>query len=71
MPARSDRTSPGSACWYRQPVLWLGMAVLAASLAGCIWLIALSMRHADTPLNTSHKVFGVPVSTHSSRSPQR
>ena len=25
--------------WYRQPVLWLGLAVLAGSIAGCIALI--------------------------------
>ena len=25
--------------WYRQPVLWLGIAVLLGSIAGCIALI--------------------------------
>jgi hypothetical protein len=69
MRARSDQTTPGSNAWFRQPVLWLGAAVFAASLAGCIWLIVLGMRHADTPLDTSHKVFGVPVSAHSSHHP--
>jgi len=25
--------------WYQPPVVWLGMAILVASLAGCIALI--------------------------------
>jgi hypothetical protein len=25
--------------WYRPPVMWLGLGVLVASLAGCIALI--------------------------------
>jgi hypothetical protein len=25
--------------WYRPPVVWLGVAVLVASIAGCIALI--------------------------------
>jgi hypothetical protein len=25
--------------WYRPPVMWLGIAVLLASIAGCIALI--------------------------------
>ncbi len=60
---------PRSHAWLRQPVLWLGAAVFAASLTGCIWLIVLGLHHTDTPLDTSHKVFGVPVSAHSSRHP--
>lgn len=51
--------------WYQQPVLWLGVAVFIASLAGCVWMIVLGVRHADTPLDTAHTVFGVPVSSHS------
>lgn len=55
-----------ASAWYRQPVVWLGIAVFAASLAGCVWLIVLGTRHADIPLETTHQVFGVPVSAHSS-----
>ena len=55
---------PGSA-WYQQPIVWLGMLVFVASMAGCIWLIVVGSRYADTPLDTSHTVFGVPVSSHS------
>lgn len=40
--------------WYRQPVLWLGAAILAASLAGCVWMIVLGARHADVPLEGIH-----------------
>jgi len=28
-----------SESWYQQPVLWLGLAVLVGSIAGCIALI--------------------------------
>jgi len=39
------------AAWYRQPVLWLGAAIFAASLFACIATIVLATRHADTPLD--------------------
>lgn len=57
---------PGGA-WYRQPFLWFGIAVFAASIAGCVWIIVAGVRSADTPLETSHTVFGVPASAHSSK----
>ncbi|SHM07644.1 hypothetical protein [Rhodanobacter sp. OK091] len=69
MPAANDIAARTASAWYRQPVLWLGIAVFFASMAGCVWLIVLGVRHADTPLDTSHTVFGVPVGAHSS--PQR
>jgi hypothetical protein len=69
MPAAHDIAARTASAWYRQPVLWLGIAVFLASMAGCVWLIVLGIRYADTPLDTSHTVFGVPVSAHSS--PQR
>ena len=28
--------------WYRPPVVWLGAAILLASIAGCIALIVLA-----------------------------
>lgn len=53
--------------WYRQPLLWLGALIFVASLAGCVWMIALSARHADTPVPTHHTgVFDVPAGAHSS-----
>lgn len=36
--------------WYRQPIVWVGAAVLVASIAGCVWLIVVAERHADPPL---------------------
>ncbi len=36
--------------WYRQPVLWFGMVLFAASLAGCVLMIVLGARHADESL---------------------
>lgn len=69
MTAGNDIAARMAPAWYRQPVLWLGIAIFVGSLAGCVWMIVLGARHADTPLDTSHTVFGVPVSAHSSASP--
>ncbi|MFZ0872851.1 MAG: hypothetical protein WAM90_19210 [Rhodanobacter sp.] len=66
MPRRNACTSATASTWYRQPVLWLGVVVFAASMAGCVWLIVMSSRHADIPVDTSHTVFGVPVGSRSS-----
>jgi hypothetical protein len=47
--------------WYRQPVAWLGLAIFLASLAGCVWMIVLGARHADTPIATQGEmVFKLP-----------
>jgi hypothetical protein len=64
MPRRSEPApAAAAAAWYRQPVLWLGAAIFAASLAGCVWLIVLGARHADAPVDTAtpHAVLGVPT----------
>lgn len=66
MKAANDLAARAASVWYRQPVLWLGIVIFVASLAGCVWMIVLGLHHADTPLDTSHTVFGVPVSAHSS-----
>lgn len=66
--AHDPSTRQGSA-WYRQPIAWLGIFVFVASMAGCVWLIVVGNRYADIPLDTSHTVFGVPVSAHSSPPP--
>jgi uncharacterized membrane protein YccC len=62
-PAPLTRTG----AWWRQPVLWLGVLTFLASLAGCVWILLVSLQHADTPVDAAHTVFGVPASTHSSR----
>jgi hypothetical protein len=56
-----SRDSPPPAAWYRQGVLWLGIVLLVASLAGCIGMIVLGARHADEPLPTGAEIFRVPV----------
>jgi len=67
--ADDDIGAHAASAWYRQPVLWLGIAVFAFSMVGCVWIIVVSVRYADTPLDTSHAVFGVPVSAHSTPRP--
>ncbi len=47
--------------WYAQPVVWLGIAVFIASLAGCIWLIVVGARYDDAAISASNRVFGVPT----------
>ena len=68
VPGDRGRTTHASA-WYRQPVLWLGVAIFIASMAGCVWIIVVSMHHADTPMDAPHAVFGVPTSARSSHGP--
>ena len=52
--ARNDdvSTERGGGKWFRQPVLWLGALIFAASLLGCIATIVLAWRHADVPVGT-------------------
>lgn len=70
MSPRGNTGRPAAtSAWYRQSVVWLGMVVFVASLAGCVWMIVLGARHADIPLDTTHKVFDVPVGAHSSHGP--
>ncbi|MCC6611700.1 MAG: hypothetical protein IT515_18765 [Burkholderiales bacterium] len=59
MQPRGDPPRRGS--WYSQPVVWLGIAVFAASLAGSVWLIVVSVRYDDTRIPTNHQIFGVPA----------
>ncbi|UGB37599.1 hypothetical protein [Frateuria soli] len=62
LPVEAAPASAGA--WYRQPVLWLGAAILAASLAGCVWMIVLGVRHADQPLEMTgrpHTLLDMPM----------
>jgi sugar phosphate permease len=55
--------------WSRQPVIWLGAAILVASIAACIVTIVLAVRHADTPIETgSGNILKVPL-RHSAATP--
>jgi hypothetical protein len=50
-PPVDDRAArDAGAAWHRQPIVWLGAAVLAASIAGCVWLIVVAERYVDPPL---------------------
>ncbi len=69
MTGNDDNRDHHGAAWYRQPIAWLGVFVFLASMAGCVWLIVVGTRYADTPLDTPHTVFGVPVSAHSAAAP--
>ena len=70
MQPHADREKIRRAPWYRQGVVWLGVLVFIASIAGCVWIIMVGVRHADAPVETgSHSVFGVPATPHSSKPP--
>jgi len=51
---------PGA--WFRQPVVWLGAAIFSASIAGCLVMVVLAERHADTAVEVeSGSVMKVPL----------
>jgi hypothetical protein len=54
------RRDPGA--WSRQPVVWLGALILAASIAGCVVMIVLALRFADAPVDADgSRVMNVPL----------
>ena len=56
--------------WYSLPVLWLGAAILLASIAGCIVLIMSASRYPDEPLQLSDaELLHVPIAREPQRSP--
>lgn len=55
-PPDMPKSNP-SGRWHRQPILWLGFAILLASLAGCITMIVLGARYADEPLPGQNERF--------------
>jgi hypothetical protein len=40
--------------WHRQPILWLGAAILIACIVGCIGMVVLAERYPDEPLPVSN-----------------
>lgn len=59
---RRSHEPGGTERWYRSPILWLGAALLAASIAGCIVTIFLAVQHPDTALPTGgEQLLKVPV----------
>ncbi|MBS0212923.1 MAG: hypothetical protein JSR26_07075 [Proteobacteria bacterium] len=61
-PIRGDASPRGDSVWYRQGIVWLGIGVFAASIAGCIWLIVVA-RHFDDPALPHHgtRVLDMPL----------
>lgn len=56
--------------WYSLPVVWLGAAILLASIAGCIALIISASRYPDEPVRLSDgELLHVPVAREPQRSP--
>jgi len=48
--------------WYQQPVVWLGVVLFTAVIAGGIATIMVASRYADEPLPAAaDAVFKVPV----------
>lgn len=70
MPGADAVPVPARAAWYRQPIVWLGVALFVASLAGCVWIIVVASHHPDAPVEHAGRgLFGVPSSAHSSHGP--
>lgn len=56
--------------WYQQPVLWLGLAILLASVAGCISLIVLGTRYGEEPFPVkTERLLKVPTSQSTDHQP--
>jgi hypothetical protein len=70
-PTRNDDAPrDNSRAWYRQGIVWLGIAVFVASIAGCIWLIIIAERYADPPLPVAGpQIMKVPVTRSVPRKP--
>lgn len=57
----------GAVRWYRVPVLWLGIVLFVASIAGCIGMIVLAAQYPDDPMPVdSERLLKMP--THQSSS---
>lgn len=70
MPGADAVRAPARTTWYRQPIVWLGVALFVASLAGCVWIIVVASHHPDAPVEHAGRgLFGVPSSAHSSHGP--
>lgn len=58
----TPNSQPQHVPWYRVPVAWLGIAVFVASIAGCVWIIAVSAQYRDEAVPVPvHSVLGVPA----------
>ena len=50
-PAAAPGASPSSP--WRQPVVWLAVAIFAMLLVGCVALLVIAMRVGDAPATTA------------------
>jgi hypothetical protein len=70
MPSADAVRAPARTTWYRQPIVWLGVVLFVASLAGCVWIIVVASHHPDAPVEHAGRgLFGVPSAAHSSHGP--
>jgi hypothetical protein len=46
--------------WYRVPVVWLGVAILLASILGCIGMIVLASRDPGESVQRGESLLKVP-----------
>jgi hypothetical protein len=70
MPSADAVRAPARTTWYRQPIVWLGVTLFVASLAGCVWIIVVASHHPDAPVEHAGRgLFGVPSAAHSSHGP--
>ena len=59
------RSSHAHTPWYKVPVVWLGILIFVASLAGCVWLVMVGAQYRDEPVNApAHAILGVPAHPH-------
>ena len=63
MPPPAETAEADGRAWYRQPVVWLGLVILLASVVGCIALMVLGAQHDHDPSESVQggSVFGVPL----------
>jgi len=63
MPTARERSTRRA--WARQPILWLGALIFAASLGGCIVMMILGHRYSDESLPTQGgEILKMPLSRH-------
>jgi hypothetical protein len=64
------KTPSSDVRWYQLPLAWLGIAMFAASLAGCVWIILLSVQYPDDSLPASDEhLFKMPATRELKDSP--
>ncbi|HMM54304.1 MAG TPA: hypothetical protein PKC23_04710 [Candidatus Desulfobacillus sp.] len=60
-PPPNETEPPPRESWYHQPLVWIGIVLFVASVAGSVWLIAVSSQAEDEHVPAGDKVFGVPT----------